>query len=90
MVPKFVYYSPGDSAQKVIPGGAKTNENFWKFQNDINKSSLRFPSFLLVVFDYIFFWDLGISEAPVLFRASGDNFLRSITRAIVNKNIGKP
>ena len=23
----FVYYSPGDKAQKVIPGGAKTNES---------------------------------------------------------------
>ena len=32
---------------------------------------------------------LRLSEAPVFFRASGDNFLRSITRAIVNKNIGK-
>ena len=24
----FVHYSPGDRAQKVIPGGAKTNESF--------------------------------------------------------------
>ena len=32
---------------------------------------------------------LGLSEAPVFFRASGDNFLRSITRALVNKNIEK-
>ena len=29
------------------------------------------------------------SEALVCFRASGDNYLRSITRAIVNKNVGK-
>ena len=38
-----------------------------------------------------FFFDgiLGLSEALVCFRASGDNFLRSITRAIVNKNVGK-
>ena len=26
--PFFCYYSPGDRAQKVIPGGAKTNESF--------------------------------------------------------------
>ena len=32
---------------------------------------------------------LILSEALVCFRASGDNFLRSITRAIVNKNDGK-
>ena len=32
---------------------------------------------------------LRISEALVCVRASGDNFLRSITRAIVNKNVGK-
>ena len=32
---------------------------------------------------------LRLSEAVVCFGASGDNFLRSITRAIVNKNIGK-
>ena len=39
--PKFVYYSPGDRAQKVIPGGAKTNESFWKSQNKVKKSILR-------------------------------------------------
>ena len=32
---------------------------------------------------------MRLSEALVCFRASGDNFLRSITRAIVNKNGGK-
>ena len=32
---------------------------------------------------------MRLSEALVCFRASGDNFLRSITRAIVNKNDGK-
>ena len=32
---------------------------------------------------------LKLSEALVCFRASGDNFLRSITRAIVNKNDGE-
>ena len=32
---------------------------------------------------------MGLSEALVCFRASGDNFLRSITRSIVNKNVGK-
>ena len=32
---------------------------------------------------------LKLSEALVCFRASGDNFLRSITRAIINKNVGK-
>ena len=32
---------------------------------------------------------MRLSEAPVFFRASGDNFLRSITRAIVNKNVRK-
>ena len=30
-----------------------------------------------------------LSEALVCFRASRDNFLRSATRAIVNKNVGK-
>ena len=38
-----------------------------------------------LLFDVI----LRLSEALVCFRASGDNFLRSITRAIVNKNDGK-
>ena len=32
---------------------------------------------------------MRLSEALVFFRASGNNFLRSITRAIVNKNDGK-
>ena len=32
---------------------------------------------------------MGLSEAPVCFRASGDNFLRSIIRAIVNTNDGE-
>ena len=32
---------------------------------------------------------MRLSEALVCFRASGDNFLRSITRAIANKNVGK-
>ena len=32
---------------------------------------------------------LRLSEALVCFRASGHNFLHSITRAIVNKNNGK-
>ena len=32
---------------------------------------------------------MKLSEALVCFRASGDNFLRSITRAIVNKTDGK-
>ena len=32
---------------------------------------------------------LRLPEALVCFRASGDNFLRSITRSIVNKNVGK-
>ena len=32
---------------------------------------------------------MRLSEALVRFRASGDNCLRSITRAIVNKNVGK-
>ena len=49
VIPKFVYYSPGDRAQEVIPGGAKTNESFWKSQNNIKKTILRFPSFLLTI-----------------------------------------
>ena len=49
MIPKIVYYSPGDRAQKVIPGGAKTNESFWKSQNNIKKSILRFPTFLFTI-----------------------------------------
>ena len=44
MIPTCVYYSPGDRAQKIIPGGARTNESFWKFQNDVEKSIIRFPS----------------------------------------------
>ena len=39
----FVYYSPGDRAQKVIPGGAKTNESFCKSQNDVEKLKFSFP-----------------------------------------------
>ena len=42
----FVYYSPGDKAQKVIPGGSKTNESFWKSQNSVKKWILRFPPFV--------------------------------------------
>ena len=41
-----VYYSPGDKAQKVIPGGSKTNESFWKSQNSVKKWILRFPPFV--------------------------------------------
>ena len=44
----FVYYSPGDRAQTVIPGGAKTNESFWQPQNDVKKSILRFPFFCVL------------------------------------------
>ena len=49
MIPKFVYYSPGDRAQKVIPRGAKTNESFWKSQNNVKKSIVRFPTFLFSI-----------------------------------------
>ena len=49
MILKFVYYSPGDRARKVIPGGAKTNESFWKFQNDVKKSIFRLPLYLSTV-----------------------------------------
>ena len=49
MIAKFVYYSPGDRAQKVIPGGAKINESFWKSQNNVKKSILRFRSFLFTI-----------------------------------------
>ena len=45
----FIYYSPGDRAQKVITGGAKTNESFWKSQINVKKSILRFPSFLFTI-----------------------------------------
>ena len=45
----FVYYSPGEGAQKVIPRGAKTNESFWKSQNNNNKPILRFPTFLFTI-----------------------------------------
>ena len=50
----FVNYSPGDRAQKVIPGGAKTNESFWKSQNNVKKSILRFPSFMFTIALVIF------------------------------------
>ena len=39
--------SPGDRAQKVIPGGAKKNESLLKSQNNIKKSILRFPQMVL-------------------------------------------
>ena len=42
----FVYYSPGDKAQKVIPGGSKTNESFWTSRNNVKKWILRFPPFV--------------------------------------------
>ena len=48
-IPKFVYYSPGDRAQKVIPGGAKTNESLWKSQNNVKQIILRFPTFLFTI-----------------------------------------
>ena len=38
-----------ERAQKVIPGGAKTNESFWKSQNDVKKSIIRFPSFTIAL-----------------------------------------
>ena len=49
MIAKFVYYSPGDRAQKVIPGGAKTNESFWKSPNNVKKSIVRFATFLFTI-----------------------------------------
>ena len=36
-------------AQKVSPGGAKTNESFWKSQNNIKNTILRFPSCLFTI-----------------------------------------
>ena len=45
----FVYYSPGDRAQKVRTRGAKTNESFWNSQNDVKKSILHFPLFLFTI-----------------------------------------
>ena len=45
-IPKLVYYSPGDRAQKVIPGGTKTNESLWESQKDVKKLIIHFPSFL--------------------------------------------
>ena len=50
----FVYYSPGDRAQQVIPGGAKTNESFWKSQNNVEKTHFRFPSILRFPFRFLF------------------------------------
>ena len=41
--------NPGDRAQKVIPGGAKTNERLSKSQNNVKKSVLRFPTFLFTI-----------------------------------------
>ena len=49
MIPKFVYYRSGDRAQKVIPGGTKTNESLRKSQINVNKSILRFPTFLCAI-----------------------------------------
>ena len=40
-------------------------------------------------YDWLFDAIWRLSEALVCFRASGANFLRSITRAVVNKNDGK-
>ena len=44
-----VYYTPGDRAQKVIPGGAKTNESLWKSQNNVKKSILLFPTLMFAI-----------------------------------------
>ena len=43
------YYSPGDRAQTVIPGGAKKNESLWKSRNNVGKPILRFPTFLFSI-----------------------------------------
>ena len=42
----FVYCSAGDKAQKVIPGGSKRNDSFWKSQNSVKKWILRLPPFV--------------------------------------------
>ena len=50
MIPSVCYYSPGDRAQKVIPGGAKKkNGSLWKSQNNVKKSILRFPTFWFTI-----------------------------------------
>ena len=49
MIPTFVYYSPGDRAQKVIPGGTKTNESLRKSQINVKKTILRFSIFLFTI-----------------------------------------
>ena len=49
MIPQFLYYGPGDRPQKVIPGGAKTNESLWKSQHNVKKSILRFPTSLYTI-----------------------------------------
>ena len=47
IIPKWFQHnpkmSPGERAQKVIPGGAKTNEIFWKSQNSVKKINFTFP-----------------------------------------------
>ena len=45
----FVYYSHDDRAQKVVPGGAKTNESLWKSQNNNKNFFFRFPTFLFTI-----------------------------------------
>ena len=49
MIPKFVYYRSGDRAQKVVPGGTKTNESLRKSQMNVNKSILCFPTVLFAI-----------------------------------------
>ena len=50
------------------------------------QNAIQAATFLAIDFLTLFF---KLSEALVCFRASGDNFLRSITRATFNKNDGK-
>ena len=45
----FCYYGPGDRAQKNSPGGPKTEESFWKAQNDVEISIIRFPMFFITI-----------------------------------------
>ena len=83
MIPKFGYCSPGDRAQKVIPGGAKTNESFWKSQNDVEKSILRFPSSLFTI-DLVIERKKLSPEARKQTRASESFKMRSTNRFYVS------
>ena len=70
---------------KFLDGNKEEQTNNYKKLEFSQHSTLPVVKRKIDLVDVI----LRLSEALVCFRASGDNFLRSITSAIVNKNDGK-